>query len=95
MAMLKVIKEYGGTGSMTHFPNMLEREIKADGTNMSKATNEQMNPKSFSLLTLSGANGPKYNDLKRGMKENFVMGTNTYRGCTMNPDCICATCWME
>jgi hypothetical protein len=24
MAMLEVIKEYGGTGSMTHFPNMLK-----------------------------------------------------------------------
>jgi hypothetical protein len=24
MAMLKVIKEYGGSGSMTHFPNMLK-----------------------------------------------------------------------
>jgi hypothetical protein len=24
MAMLKVIKEYGGAGSMTHFPNMLK-----------------------------------------------------------------------
>ena len=36
MAMLEVIEEYGGTGSMTHFPNMLKQEIKADGTNMSK-----------------------------------------------------------
>ena len=24
MAMLEVIEEYGGTGSMTHFPNMLK-----------------------------------------------------------------------
>ena len=24
MAMLKVIEEYGGTGLMTHFPNMLK-----------------------------------------------------------------------
>jgi hypothetical protein len=42
MAMLEVIKEYGGTGLMTHFPNMFKQELKADGTNMSKATNEQM-----------------------------------------------------
>jgi len=32
MAMLEVIEEYGGAGSMTHFPNMLKREIEADGT---------------------------------------------------------------
>jgi hypothetical protein len=40
--MLKVIEEYGGAGSMTHFPNMLKREIKADETDMSNTTNEQM-----------------------------------------------------
>jgi hypothetical protein len=40
--MLEVINEYRGTGSMTHFPYMLKQEIKADGTDMSKATNEQM-----------------------------------------------------
>jgi hypothetical protein len=27
---------------------------------------------------LSGANGPKYNDLKRGMKDSIVTGTSTY-----------------
>jgi hypothetical protein len=70
-AMLEVIEEYGGTGSMTHFPNMLKREIKADGTDMSKATNEQMktgkkavHEKFLAALMLSGANGAKYNDLK-------------------------------
>jgi hypothetical protein len=42
MAMLEVIEEYGGAGSMTHFPNMLKREIKADETDMSNTTNEQM-----------------------------------------------------
>jgi hypothetical protein len=42
MAMLEVIEEYGGAGSMTHFPNMLKREIEADGTGMSNATNKQM-----------------------------------------------------
>jgi hypothetical protein len=40
MATLEMIKEYGGTGLMTHFPNMLKQEIEADGTDMSKATNE-------------------------------------------------------
>jgi len=71
MAMLKVIKEYGGAGLMTHFPNMLKRELEADGTDMSKATNKQMMEgkkavceKFFAALMLSGANGAKYNDLK-------------------------------
>ena len=52
---------------------------------MSKATNEQMKEgkkavreKFLAALMLSGANGAKYNDLKRGMKENFVTGTSTY-----------------
>jgi hypothetical protein len=29
-------------------------------------------------LMLSGANGAKYNNLKRNMKENFVTGTSRY-----------------
>jgi hypothetical protein len=85
MAMLEVIEEYGGAGLMTHFLNMLKREIEADGTDMSKATNEQMKEGKkavremfLAALMLSGANGAKYNDLKRGMKENFVMGTSMY-----------------
>jgi hypothetical protein len=85
MAMLEAIEEYGGVGSMTHFPNMLKREIEADGTDMSNATNEQMKEgkkavreKFLAALMLSGANGAKYNDHKRGMKENFVAGTSTY-----------------
>jgi hypothetical protein len=85
MAMLQVIKEYGGAGSMTHFPNMLKQEIETDGTDMSKATNEQMKEgkkavckKFLAALMLSGANGAKYSDLKRGMRENFVTGTSTY-----------------
>jgi hypothetical protein len=52
---------------------------------MSNATNEQMKEgkkavreKFLAALMLSGANGAKYNDLKRGMKENIVTGTSTY-----------------
>ncbi len=85
MTMIEVIKEYGGVGLMTHFPNMLKRELEADGTDMSKATNAQMKEgknavrkKFLAAIMLSRANGAKYNDLKRGMKENFVMGTSTY-----------------
>jgi hypothetical protein len=71
MAMLEVIKEYGGAGSMTHFPNMLKQELEADGIDLSKATNEQLkdgkktiHEKFLAALMLSGANGAKYNDLK-------------------------------
>jgi hypothetical protein len=42
MAMLEVINEYGGAGSMTHFPNMLKQELETNGTDLSKATSEQL-----------------------------------------------------
>ena len=52
---------------------------------MSKATNEQVKEGKKAIrenflgaFMLSGVNGAKYNDLKRGMKENFVTGTSTY-----------------
>ena len=52
---------------------------------MSKGSNEQMKEgkkavckKFLAALMLSGANGAKYNDLKQGMKENFVTRTSTY-----------------
>jgi hypothetical protein len=85
MAMLKVIKEYGGAGSMTHFPNMLKWELETNGTDLNKATSEQLKDgkktfckKFLAALMLSGANGAKYNNLKQGTKENFVMGTSKY-----------------
>jgi hypothetical protein len=85
IAMLEVIEEYGGAGSMMHFPNMLKKEIKSMGTDLAKATSDQikqakktMRDKFLAALMLSGANGAKYNDLKRNMKENFVTGTSTY-----------------
>ncbi len=81
MAMLEVIKEYGGVGPMTHSPNMLKRELEANGINLCEATNEQLKDgkktvgeKFLAALMLSRANGAKYNGLKRGMKENFVTG---------------------
>ncbi len=42
MAMLEVIEAYGGPGSMTHFPNMLKRELESDEIDVSKATTEQL-----------------------------------------------------
>jgi hypothetical protein len=83
--MLEVIKEYGGAGSMTHFPNMLKKEIKSMGTDLAKAMSNQfeqakktVRDKFLAALMLSGANGAKYNNLKRNMKENFETGTSRY-----------------
>jgi hypothetical protein len=70
---------------MTHFPNMLKRELETNGTDLSKATSEQLKDgkktvceKFLAALMLSRANEAKYNDLKRGMKANFVTGTSKY-----------------
>jgi hypothetical protein len=85
MVMLKVIKDCGGAGSMTHFPNMLKQELETNGTDLSKATSEQLKDgkktvckKFLAALMLSGANEAIYNNLKRGMKENFITGTSKY-----------------
>jgi hypothetical protein len=42
MAMFEVIEEYGGTGSLTHFPNLLKQELKGKGLDLSKATAEEL-----------------------------------------------------
>ncbi len=85
MAMLEVIKEFGGSVSMTHLPNMFKQEFEADGIDLSKATSKQLKDgkktvcKNFlAALILSRAYGAKCNDLKQSMKENLVMGTSTY-----------------
>ena len=84
-AMLEVIKEYGGSGLMTHFPNMLKQELEAEGTDMTNASTDEMKKakkivckKFLAVLMLSRAYGEKYNELKQSMKENFVTGTSTY-----------------
>jgi hypothetical protein len=71
MAMLEVFEEYGGAGSMTHFPNMLKQELEANGIDLSEATNEELKDKKktvckkfLAALMLSRANGAKYDDLK-------------------------------
>jgi hypothetical protein len=70
---------------MTHFPNMLKQELESNGIDLSEATNEQLKDgkrtvrkKFLAALMLSGANRAKYNNLKQGMKENFVTGTSKY-----------------
>jgi hypothetical protein len=42
MAMLEIIKEYGGSGWMTHFSNMLKQELEAEGTEMTNASSGEM-----------------------------------------------------
>ncbi len=42
IAMLEVIEEYRGAGSMMHFPNMLKKEIESMGTDLVKATSDQL-----------------------------------------------------
>jgi hypothetical protein len=85
IAMLEVIEEYGGAGSMMHIPNMLKKEIESMGTDLAKVMSDQLKQakktvrdKFLAAFMLSGANGAKYNDLKRNMKENFVTGLSRY-----------------
>ena len=44
MALVKVIEEYGGPGSLSHFPNMITKEIEVlfPGVDISNATSDQM-----------------------------------------------------
>ncbi len=87
MALVKVIKEYGGPGSIKHFPNMIKKDLesKNPGINMSKATSDQMKEakktvrkKILAALMLDEANDQKYGELTRGMAENYVTGTSEY-----------------
>jgi hypothetical protein len=71
MAMLEVIEEYGGAGSLTHFPNLLKQEHEAKELDLSTATAEELkegkktvHKKFLATLMLNSANGTKYNDLK-------------------------------
>jgi hypothetical protein len=38
MAMMEVIEEYGGAGSLTHFPSLLKQELEAKELDLSNAT---------------------------------------------------------
>ncbi len=42
MAMMEVIEECGGAGSITHFPNLLKKELKAIGLDLRAATTEEL-----------------------------------------------------
>ena len=87
MALVKVIEEYGGPGSLSHFPNMIAKEIDVlfPGIDISNATSDQMKrgkkvvrDKFLAVLMLNGANGQKYGELKRSIAENYVTGTSAY-----------------
>jgi hypothetical protein len=80
-ALVKVIKEYGGAGSLTHFPNMIRKELSSKNiANMSKTTPDELKEAKsivrdmfLAALMLNGANAAKYNKLKRGiMAKNHV-----------------------
>ena len=86
MVPVKVIEEYGGTGSLTHFPNMIKKELLSKNiTDPSKALADDLKEargvvreKFLAALILNGANASKYGELKRSMAENYVTGTSEY-----------------
>ncbi len=85
MAMVEVIEEYGGAGSLTYFPNMIKKELESKKIDMDKASVSEMRDakkivrdKFLAVLMLSGANREKYGKLKRSMAENYVTGTSKY-----------------
>jgi hypothetical protein len=92
MAMLEVIEENGGTGSLTHFPNLLKEELEGKGLDLSKASTgklkEGKSKKFLAAFMLNRANGAKYNGIKQTMKENFVTGTSTYPKSPETVHCI-------
>ncbi len=85
LALVEVIEEYGGAGSLTHFPNMIKKELLSDNVDVTKATSDEMKKakkkvqeKFLAALMLDGANCDKYGDLKRSIQENYMTGTSKY-----------------
>jgi hypothetical protein len=86
MALVKVIKEYGGAGSLTHFPIMIRKEQSSKNIadtskampNEFKEAKSILRDKFLTALMPNGANAAKYNKLKCGMAENYVTGTSEY-----------------
>jgi len=86
MALVQVIKEYGGTGSLTYFPNMIKKELLSKNiTDPSQAWVDELKEakstvreKFLAALMLNGANAFKYSELKCSMAENHVTGTSEY-----------------
>ena len=85
MAMVEVIEEYGGAGSLTYFPNMIKKELDLKKIDMDKASASEMRdakkivPGTFlAALMLSRANREKYDKLRHSMAENYVTRTSKY-----------------
>ncbi len=86
MALIEVIEEYGGAGSLAYFPSMIRKELALKNfTDMSKITSDELKEakgtvrdKFLAALMLNGANAAKYNKLKRSIAENYVTGTSKY-----------------
>jgi hypothetical protein len=83
--MVEVIEEYEGAGSLTYFPSMIKKELRAKSIDMEKATGDEMKEakktvreKFLAALMLNGANRDKFGELKRSMAENYVKGTSEY-----------------
>jgi hypothetical protein len=88
MAMVEVIEEYGGAGSLTYFPNMIKKELDSKKINMDKASASEIRDakmivrnKFLAALMLIGANREKYGKLKHSMAENYVTRTSKYPEC--------------
>jgi hypothetical protein len=85
LALVKVIEEYRGAGLLTHFPNMIKKELLSDNLDVTKATLDELKKakkkvreKFLAALMLDGANHDKYGDLKRSIQENYVTGMSKY-----------------
>jgi hypothetical protein len=86
MVLVEVIKEYGGTESLTHLPNMIKKELLSKNImDPSKATADELKEakgiireKFLAALMLNGANASKYGELKRSMAENYVTEMSEY-----------------
>ncbi len=61
---------------LTHFPNMIKKELLSDNLNITKATPDEMKKakkkvreKFIAALMLDGANRDKYGNIKRSMQD--------------------------
>jgi hypothetical protein len=85
MAMVEIIEEYGGAGSLMYFTNMIKKELESKKIDMDKASESEMRDakkivrdKFLAMLMLSRANREKHGKLKHSMAENYVTGTSKY-----------------
>ena len=85
MAMVEVIEEYGGAGSLTFFTNMIKKKLESKKIDMGKVSTSIMRDaqkivgdKFQAAPMLSKVNREKYGKLKRSMAENYVTRTRKY-----------------